>query len=87
MKPSPYSLHYNTLRLWLKSKREEKGMSLRSLADILGRHHSVVGKLEQDRRRIDVIEYIEYCEAVDADPREGIEILISSMKGQANKKS
>ncbi len=62
-------------------------MSLRSLADILGRHHSVVGKLEQDRRRIDVIEYIEYCEAVDADPREGIEILISSMKGQANKKS
>lgn len=79
MKPSVYSKQYQDLRQWLKEKREVQGLSLRAVADILQRHHSVIGKLEQNRRRIDIMELIEYCRAVDADPHEAIDLLQKSL--------
>lgn len=85
MKPSAYSQHYDKLRAWLKGKRAEEGMSLRVIAELLGRHHSVVGKMEQDRRRIDIIEYVEYCQALGIDPHEGLDIVLTSMD-QRNRK-
>lgn len=79
MKPSAYSKQYTDLRSWLKLKRLEKGLTIRDVAEILQRHHSVIGKLEQDRRRIDIIELLEYCRAVDADPHEAIDLLLLSL--------
>jgi len=79
MKSSPYSPHYDKLRAWMKQKREEKGMSLRSVAEAMGRHHSVIGKMEQDRRMIEISEFIMYCREVGADPHEGLEVIIQSM--------
>lgn len=79
MKSSIYSKQYQDLRFWLKQKREESGLSIRAVAEKLHRHHSVVGKLEQDRRRIDIVDLIEYCHAVDADPHEAIELLHKSL--------
>lgn len=84
MKPSVYSKEYEMLRVWMKHKREAKGLTIRALAVILHRHHSVVGKLEQDRRRIDILELLEYCRAVEADPHEAISLLEHSL---GNKKS
>jgi hypothetical protein len=80
MKSSPYSPHYDKLRTWMKHKREEKGMSLRFVAASLGRHHSVIGKMEQDRRMIEIVEFVKYCQEVGADPHEGLEIVICSLK-------
>jgi len=82
MKPSAYSPNYDKLRAWLKSRREEKGLSLRAASEQWGRHHSIVGKLEQNRRRIDIIEFVEYCRALDIDPHEGLEVLISTPKSK-----
>ena len=79
MKPSPYSPHYDKLRAWMKQKREEKGMTLRSVAEAMGRHHSVIGKMEQDRRMIEISEFILYCREVGADPHEGLEVFMRSM--------
>lgn len=76
MKPSSYSPHYHQLRAWMKQKREESGLSLRAVAEILGRHHSVVGKLEQDRRKVEILEFVAYCQAIGADPHEGLDIII-----------
>ena len=76
MKPSSYSPHYDKLRAWMKQKREESGLSLRAVAEIVGRHHSVVGKLEQDRRKIEMLEFVAYCQAVGADAHEGLDIII-----------
>lgn len=78
MKPSAYSPQYDKLRAWLKSQREEKGLSLRAASEKLGIHHSIIGKLEQSRRRIDVIEFVEYCRVLGIDPHEGLNILIST---------
>jgi hypothetical protein len=55
---------------------EAQGLSLRDVVARLGRHHSVIGKLEQDRRRIDVAEYVEYCLSLDLDPHDGLDALI-----------
>ena len=52
-------------------------MSLRAVGELVGRHHSVIGKLEQDRRKIELMEFIAYCEAVGADPHEGLSLIIS----------
>lgn len=76
MKPSSYSPHYDQLRAWMKQKREESGLSLRAVGEMVGRHHSVVGKLEQDRRKIEMLEFVAYCQAIGADPHEGLDIII-----------
>ena len=47
-------------------------MTMRDLAEKLGTPHSFVGKTEQGERRLDVVEFIQYCEALGVDPLEGI---------------
>lgn len=83
MKSSPYSSHYEKLRAWLKEQRDESGLSLRDAADALGRHHSVLGKMEQDRRKIEILEFVRYCQVIGADPHEGLDVLIRSLQQDA----
>jgi transcriptional regulator with XRE-family HTH domain len=80
MKNTVYSDEYDRLRKWLKSQREIKKLTHRQLADILGRHHSIVGKIEQSRRKIDIIEFLEFCDALDADPHQGIDFVLTKPK-------
>ncbi len=80
MRSSTYSKEYAALREWLKRKREEQGLSLRDVGELVGRHHSVIGKMEQDRRKIDVVEFVEYCAALGLDPMEGINIINKALK-------
>jgi len=82
MRSSTYSTEYTALRSWLKQKREEKGLSLRDVAELVGRHHSVIGKMEQDRRKIDVVEFVEYCLALEIDPKEGLTVIESTIKSK-----
>ena len=35
-------------------------MSMRKLAEILQVHYSTVGKIEQGKRKLDILEYLEY---------------------------
>ena len=67
---SLYPQYYDALRLWLKTKRDDKGLSIRALAEKLGRLHSIVGK-------IDIVEFVEYCRVLEVDPHEGLDIIIS----------
>jgi hypothetical protein len=80
MKTSPYSPHYDKLRAWMKQKREEKGLSLRSASALLERHHSVLGKMEQYRRKIEILEFVYYCEKIGVDPHEGLDVLLQSIR-------
>jgi transcriptional regulator with XRE-family HTH domain len=86
MKPSAYSSSYDKLRAWLKLQREEKGLSLRAVSEQLGRHHSIVGKLEQNRRRIDILEFVEYCQVLGVDPHEGLNVLVPTTSKSKKKK-
>lgn len=72
MKKSLYTKENKALCDWLSSKRHESGLSIRALAVTLGIHHSIVGKIETGQRRLDVVEYLRYCRALNIDPHEGI---------------
>jgi len=37
---------------------------------------SIVGKIEQGERRIDLIEFVHYCEALGANPHDGLNQLV-----------
>ena len=50
--------------------REKAGVPQRELARRLGRAHSYVGRIEAGDRRLDLPEFIEWCELLDADPVE-----------------
>ncbi len=80
MRLSPYTHDYTALRTWLKAQREAKGLTLRQAGECVGRHHSVIGKLEQDRRRIDIAEFVDYCLCLGLDPHEGLDVLIGAYK-------
>lgn len=52
----------------LKSNRKEQRYTMWALADKLGTPHSFIGKTEQENRRLDVGEFIQYCRALEVNP-------------------
>lgn len=70
-----YSPENVRLTSWLKQKREEQGLTIRELAEILNAPHSLVGKVEQGERRLDVVEYVHYCQALGVKPEDGLKVI------------
>lgn len=71
---SIYEPEYQTLINWLIEKRKEKNLTQRQLAQKLDVVHSLVGKVEKGERRLDVIEFINYCKALDISPNDFYDI-------------
>ena len=67
---SVHDAEQEALRTWLVEKRQQVPLTQRQLADRLGVVHSLVGKVETGERRLDVIEFRTYCDALGADPAE-----------------
>lgn len=64
-----------TLQQWLISQRELKQLSQEQLAKKLGKCLSYIQNIEQEKYILDVIEYLEYCRCIDADPNIGISLI------------
>ena len=79
MEKTIYCTEYNTLIEWLRMERKKRKISMRVLAKYLNVHHSWIGRIETGERRLDIIEYIKYCNALNINPHEGI-TLINSKK-------
>jgi transcriptional regulator with XRE-family HTH domain len=60
---------------WLKTERERQGLTMRELAERLQVPHSFVGKVEQGERRIDVVEFVQYCKALGISSAKGLDII------------
>jgi transcriptional regulator with XRE-family HTH domain len=75
---SLYSSEYDTLRLWLKNARSSSGLTIREVASILEVHHSIIGKVESGDRKLELFEFISYCEAVGANVEEGFKIALEA---------
>ena len=56
----------------LKTERTDQRYTMRALADKLETPHSFIGKIEQNSRRLDVGEFVQYCKALDIDPTKAI---------------
>jgi DNA-binding transcriptional regulator YiaG len=52
----------------LKVIRTEEGLTMRSVASEIGTPHSFIGKIEGQERRLDIAEFVLYCEGMNRDP-------------------
>ena len=68
------------LRAWLKAERRNQKLSMRALAARMDRPHSFVQRVEEGDRRLDVVEYIWYCEALGINPSLGLQIILECNK-------
>ena len=76
---SLHSKEYSLLVGWLKEQRLGQKLTMRDLGAKLGVPHSLIGKVEQGERRLDVIEFLQYCNALKVDPIEGMEKIMESL--------
>ncbi len=66
---------YRTLIQWLSQKRTASGLTIRELAAKLDWHHSMLGRIETFERRLDLLEYVKLCDALECDPSEGLRVM------------
>lgn len=76
MKKSIYSPEMIAVRSWLRSERLNAGLTMRELANRLDRPHSFVQRIEEGDRRLDVVEFVWYCQALGVDPLLGLELIL-----------
>ncbi|MFK7701714.1 helix-turn-helix domain-containing protein [Pseudomonas caspiana] len=75
-----HNTRYQSLLTLLLDARVEAGLTQKELATKLGRPQSFVSKTENAERRLDVIEFMDLCLGLNADPHE---LLISLEKMSA----
>jgi transcriptional regulator with XRE-family HTH domain len=63
---------HEALRAFLVERRKKAGLTQTEVAKKLGRHPSFVATVESGQRRIDVVELLDFAEAIRFDPREVI---------------
>lgn len=76
MTKSISSKRYGVLCDLLVEARQSAGVTQSELAAKLGRPQSFVSKFEHGERRLDVIEFVEVAQALDADPARIIKKLL-----------
>nr|WP_282349001.1 helix-turn-helix transcriptional regulator [Pseudomonas sp. PS01301] len=67
---SIHTERYSMLIRALIACRKEKGLSQTELARRVGRPQSYISKVENAERRLDVVEFLEICEAIGVEGRE-----------------
>lgn len=72
---SPHGPEYDHLRKWLKEARKASGLSIRELGDLLGVHHSIIGKIESSDRKLELFEFVNYCKAINVEPEDYLKII------------
>lgn len=77
---SIHSKETEILCAWLKQQREHKSLTMREAARLIDKPHSFIGKIESGQRRLDVVEYIWYCQKLGLNPNEGINLIASVKK-------
>lgn len=77
MTKSIYSPEMIAVRSWLREKRLEQSLTMRQLAERLGRPHSFVQRVEEGDRRLDVVEFVWYCQALGIEPMLGLQIIFN----------
>lgn len=59
----------------LKQTRIERGLSVRGLGKLLDEPHQFVVKIETLERKLNVFEYVQYCQALNLDTNAGLKKL------------
>lgn len=84
MAKSFHSPRYQQFRLLLCAAREKSNLTQTEVANRLRRPQSFVAKYEGGERRVDIVEFIDICSALEIEPIEILEKLTLSNE-QTNK--
>ncbi|MEN4915705.1 helix-turn-helix transcriptional regulator [Acinetobacter pittii] len=63
------------LKQWLKEQRELKDLTQQQLAHKLGKTVDYVENVEHGDYRLEIIEFLYYCQALTIDPHQGIRLI------------
>lgn len=74
---SIHSDQYRMLTALLVEARRSAGLTQQQVADRLGKPQSYVAKVEGNERRIDVVEFIALAKALDVDPADLFNTLLT----------
>lgn len=77
---SIHSAEYVWLRQIFIQKRNDLKLSQRALAERLNVVYSFVGKVETGDRKLDIFEFIDYCQALELNVPEVIDQLLQIKK-------
>ncbi|MBS0206649.1 MAG: helix-turn-helix transcriptional regulator [Planctomycetes bacterium] len=83
---SLYSPTYARFLVELRNTRLDAGLTQIDAAERLGRPQSFVSKCESGERRVDVAEFLAFCQAFEVDPCEVIRKLLKP-KAEEKRKS
>jgi len=87
MPKSTHHQHYQVFLELLRELRESKGISQGMLAERLGNHQTFVSKVERGERRLDVVEFAEWCEHLGEAPEAAfIEFLAARKRATRSRK-
>lgn len=78
------SRSYKEARLLLIHIRKDSGLTQNELADSIGVDQSFISKVERGERRLDIVEFLSYCDALKVSPSEVVEILMEKIGGDEN---
>jgi transcriptional regulator with XRE-family HTH domain len=70
------SPHHESLRKFLKIKRQELEITQEQLAARIKRRQSFVSDVENGWHRVSVVEYLEFAAALGFDPADGIKQIL-----------
>lgn len=87
MPKSIYREEYRVLIDLLRAARERAGITQGAVAEAFGRPQSTLSHLEGGSRRLDVVEFVDYCRIVGADPRDLFDEFIHRTEKLASRSS
>ena len=61
---------------YLKDLRQRQNLTMRALGERIGLPHSFIGKIELQVRRLDIGEFVFYCQQMQTDPLEALKTII-----------
>lgn len=70
----------------LKKSRITAGLTQTELAETLGLPQSFISKFETGERRLDIVEFIEICKALQLEPAGVVEELANEVKPHSSKR-
>jgi transcriptional regulator with XRE-family HTH domain len=79
MRKSTHTRPYSRFREALVAARESAGLSQHALAKRLGRPQSFVSKCESGERRVDVVELVQICKVLRADPVDIVKTVVREL--------
>ena len=69
MAKSLHTPEYDYFRALMVAARERSGLTQADVSARMGRPQSFVSKYESGERRLDVLEFVQVCSALEADPQ------------------